>query len=191
MKAIIIGLTFVLFAKNTLAQTALLSLDEHNKYIYYRVVDVPGIPADTLNTRGARFLKNVFPKIKFKEKAGMISGDGKFMTFSGVSVLKHEDGEMAYQLNAEFKDNKYRYWLTGFTFTPYQRDRYGNFVPQQGIAIPLESALAKLSKKEVDGYHDQAGAFCKQLGDRLEQALIAQAAQKKPEITRKVVTDKW
>jgi hypothetical protein len=191
MKAFIIGLTFVLFTKITIAQTAPLSLDEHNKYIYYRVIDVPGIPADTLNNRGVYFLKNVLPKIKVKEKAGMISGEGKFMTFNGVSVLKHEDGEITYRVNAEFKDNKYRYWLTGFSFTPYQRDRYGNFVPQQGIAILLESGLAKLSKKEVDSYLDQTGAFCKQLGDRLEQALIAQTAQKKPGIAKKVVTDKW
>ena len=89
----------------------------------------------------------------------------------------------------EFKDQKYRYWLTGFVFTPYQRDRYGNYVPQQGIDIPLENALSKFTKKDVDGYLDETGTFCKQFGDRLKLFIIN--APKKEEITKKVVTDKW
>jgi hypothetical protein len=191
MKALITGLTFILFAKMTIAQKELLSIDEHNKYIYYQVVDMPGTTADTLNRRGVYFLEKVVPKIKLKETERTLSGAGKFITFSGVSILKHEDGEITYLTKVEFRDNKYRYWLTDFTFTPYQRDRYGNFVPRQGIAISLETALTKLSKKEVDSYLDQTGVFCKQLGDSLKQALIAQTAQKKVEIIKKVVTDKW
>jgi hypothetical protein len=190
MKTTIIALVCILFAKITFAQQDLLSFDEHNKYIYYQVVEMPGLTADTLHERGLNFLKAFYTKIKLKTTPGEnnISGQGKFLSYGGVSVLKHEKGEIAFQLSIEFKDQKYRYWLTGFIFTPYQRDRYGNFVPQQGIDIPLENILSKFDKKEADDYLNETGAFCKQFGDRLKQFEIN--APKKEEITKKVVTDK-
>jgi hypothetical protein len=191
MKKLIIALVYILFAKAALAQQDLLSFDEHNKYIYYQVVDMPGISADTLHGRGLSFLKTYYPKIKIKAIANEngVSGPGKFLVYGGISVLKHEKGEINFVLNIEFKDQKYRYWLTNFIFTPYQRDRYGNFVPQQGIDIPLENALAKFDKKDVDGYLNETGAYCKQFGDKLKQFVIN--VPKKEEVIKKVVTDKW
>ena len=185
------ALVYVLFAKMAFAQQGLLSFDEHNKYIYYQVADAPGLPQDTLHVRGLSFLKTYYPKSKLKPitEGKIISGENKFLVYGGISVLKHEKGEIAYEFNIEFKDQKYRYWLTNFIFTPYQRDRYGNFVPQLGIDIPLETALTKLDKKDVDGYLDETGAFCKQFGDRLKQFIIS--APKKEETVKKVVTDKW
>jgi hypothetical protein len=191
MKIIIASLTCLLFVKVSFAQKDLLSFDEHNKYIYYQVVDEPGLPADSLHSRTFYFLKSAYPKIKLKQTATAISGENRFVVFGGVSILKHEKGEIACQVNVEFKDQKYRVWLTGFTFTPYQRDRYGNFVPEQGIDIPLETATSKLEKKDVDSYLDETGAFCKQLGDRLKIYLMQAPALKKEETTKKVVTDKW
>jgi hypothetical protein len=191
MKTIIIALVYVMVAKVAFAQQDLLSFDEHNKYIYYQVVDMPGMSADSLHSRGLNLLKTSYPNIKLKPTYSInnITGQGKFLTYGGVSVLKHEKGEIAYQLNVEFKDQKYRYWLTGFVFTPYQRDRYGNFVPQQGIEVPLENAISKFDKKDVDAYLNETGAFCKQFGDKLKQFIIN--TPKKEEITKKVVTDKW
>ncbi len=191
MKTILLALVCLLFAKITSAQQGLLSFDEHNKYIYYQVAEAPGLPQDTLHVRGSSFLKTYYPKSKLKPLAEgkMISGENKFLVYGGISVLKHEKGEIVYEFNIEFKDQKYRFWLTNFIFTPYQRDRYGNFVPQQGIDIPLETALTKLDKKDVDGYLDETGAFCKQFGDRLKQFIIS--APKKEETIKKVVTDKW
>jgi hypothetical protein len=191
MKKIIIALVYILFAKVAFAQQDLLSFDEHNKYIYYQVVDMPGMSADSLHARGLSFLKTAYPAIKLKSTANAnnITGQGKFLTYGGISVLKHEKGEMGYQLNIEFKDQKYRYWLTGFVFTPYQRDRYGNFVPQQGIEVPLEDAASKFDKKDVDGYRDETGSFCKQFGDKLK--LFKVNMPKKEESIKKVVTDKW
>lgn len=191
MKTILIALIYILFAKIAFAQQGLLSFDEHNKYIYYQVADAPGMQQDTLHARGLSFLKSYYPKSKLKPLAEgkIINGENKFLVYGGVSVLKHEKGEIAYEFNIEFKDQKYRFWLTSFVFTPYQRDRYGNFVPQQGIDIPLENALTKLDKKEVDSYLDETGAFCKQFGDRLKQFIIS--APKKEEAVKKVVTDKW
>jgi hypothetical protein len=190
MKKIMLALVFVLFAKITIAQKELLSLDEHNKYIYYQVVDMPRLTADTLNNRALYFFKKEYPKNKTEATAEKVTGEGKFITYDGLSVLKHESGEITYQVTIECKNDKYRYWLTTFTFTPYQRDRYGSFVPQRGINIPFENASSKLDKKAVNSTLDQTGIFCKQLGDKLKLAM-ATSAPKKEESIKKVVTDKW
>jgi len=192
MKTLLIGSLFILFAKMSFAQQDLLSFDEHNKYIYYQVVNLPGIAADTLRERGVYFLKTAYPKVSVKPVGtDGLTGEGKFITYGGVSVMKHEKGEIAYLVNIEFKDQKYRFWLTNFVFTPYQRDRYGNFVSQLGVEIPLETASARLEKKELESYLDETGTFCKQFGDKLKSYMLKVPAQKKEETVKKVVTDKW
>jgi hypothetical protein len=192
MKYLIPAFLFILIAKTTVAQQDLLSFDEHNKYIYYQVDSIPGLSADSLTQRGLKFVKTNNLKIIVKpDNSGKIRGIGKFLVYGGISVTKHEKGEINYQVNMEFKDQKYRFWLTDFVFTPYQRDRYGNFVPQQGIDIPLEQAEAKLNKKDAEGYLDEAGAFCKQFGERLKTYLAKRAQPKKDEHRKKVVTDNW
>lgn len=153
---------------------------------------MPALPADTLHERGGYFLKTAYSKTVVKWAGGeSLKGEGKFLTYGGVSVMRHEKGEVAYELNIECKDQKYRFWLTNFVFTPYQRDRYGNFVPQQGVDIPLETASSRLEKKELDSYLDETGAFCKQWGDKLKSFMLKAPAKKKEEAVKKVVTDKW
>jgi len=153
---------------------------------------MPGVPTDSLHLRGEYFLKTVYPKTVVKlVGVDALEGDGKFITYGGFSVTRHEQGEVTYQINIEFKDQKYRFWLTDFVFTPYQRDRYGNFVPQQGVDIPLETAISKLDKKDLAAYLDETGAFCKQCGDKLKLYMLKVPVQKKEETTKKVVTDKW
>ena len=153
---------------------------------------MPGIPADSLHDRGLHFLKTSYPKTAIKTADGAgVTGEGKFITYGGVSVMRHEKGEIVYQLNIGFKDQKYRYWLTGFVFTPYQRDRYGNFVPQTGVDIPLEEITDKLDKKEAEAYLDEAGAFCKQWSEKLKSYMTRTEEAKKELAAKKVVTDKW
>ncbi len=164
-------------------------MDEHNKYIYYQVVDMPHTPLDSLKANAAEFVRTEYPKIKTKESEGSTSIADKFLTYA--AFVKHETGEIDYNITIECKDHKYRYWLTDFVFTPYQKDRYGNFVPQQGISIPLENVYVKFDKKEATGYLDQTGAFSKKLGEKLKLYMTNAPAPKKAEIVKKVVTDKW
>lgn len=193
MKTLLIAMAVLLFAKAIYAQKELLSFDENNKYIYYQVADLPALPKDTLLARAFHFLKSAYPKIKLNHigDPNMLNGRGKFLVYGGAGFLKHEHGEISYLLNIECKDQKYRYWLTGFVFTPYERDRYGNFAPEPGKEIPLESVLKKLDKKEAGSYLDEAGTFCKQLGDKLKLEMTRAFTPKKAEGTKKVVTDKW
>ena len=130
-----------------------------------------------------------------KEKSLQLSSAGvsvkdKFLTYT--SLVKHENGEMTYALNIECKDGKYRYWITDFVFTPYEKNRYGMFTAVNGVTIPLEKASDKLVKKDVEGYFEQTGAFCKQLGDKLKKYMVEGKAQPKVDkLVKKIVTDKW
>jgi hypothetical protein len=191
MKKIAVLVISLMVAGMANAQKSLLSLDEHNKYIYYQVVDLPGISADSLYKNAEYFIKSVYPKTKSAKSSNSINIKDKFLTYT--SFVKHENGEMAYTLNIECKDAKYRYWLTDFVFTPYERNRYGVYVPVSGIEIPLESAESKVIKKDLDGYFDQTGAFCKQLGEKLKKEMTEGHTTKKPDQqpVKKIVTDKW
>jgi hypothetical protein len=192
MKRFFLFLTCLIAAKAASAQKGLLSLDEHNKYIYYQVVDRPGVSADSLQKSVVYFVKDMYPK----NKSAQMTQNGasikdKFLTYT--SLVKHENGEMAYSFTIECKEGKYRYWLTDFVFTPYEKNRYGVFAPVSGIEIPIENASAKLTQKDVDGYFDQTGAFCKQLGEKLKKYMAEDHLVKKPDQqpVKKIVTDKW
>jgi hypothetical protein len=193
MKRFFLFLTCLIAARVANAQKSLLSLDEHNKYIYYQVVDIPGTSVDSLDKNALSFFRDFFPKIKPKHSDnGAINIGDKFLTYT--SLVKHENGEMAYSLTIECKEGKYRYWLTDFIFTPYEKNRYGVFVPVSGIELPIENASSKLNQKDVDGYFDQTGAFCKQLGEKLKKYMAENHSVKKPDQqqpVKKIVTDKW
>ncbi len=195
MKALFLVLSALLIAKVSFCQRDLLVLDEHDKYIYYQVVDMPKQAADTLHHKTVSFLEDNYPKIRIlTNNLGKITCAGKLISYGGgISILKHEKGEIDYTINIEFKDQKYRYWITDFFFKPYGRNRYGNFVPKQGIEIPLETGERRLDKKELDNYLDEAGEFCTRFGEDMKQYLINNSisAPKKVLATKKIVTDKW
>jgi hypothetical protein len=191
MKNIILLIAGLVISGIASAQKSVLSVDENNKYIYYQVVDMPGFSADSLHRNAVLFMKELYPKAKSGQltKTGASVKD-KFLTYT--SLIKHESGEMAYALSIECKDGKYRYWLTDFVFTPYEKDRYGVFVPVNGIEIPIEKASSKVAKKDLDDYFDQTEAFCKQIGDKLKKYMAEGRHQpKEDKPVKKIVTDKW
>src|SRR5258708_5347720 len=98
MKKTVIVLIFVLAGKVAFGQQNLLSFDEHNKYIYYQVVNMPGISADSLHERGSFFFKTAYPKTVVKTTGtDALQGEGKFITYGGFSVTRHEQEEINYQ----------------------------------------------------------------------------------------------
>lgn len=175
------------------AQKSFLALDEHHQYIYYQVVGLPGAYTDSLHAKALEFIRQVFPQGKVVQTDSSAAVNGKFTTYSVLAFAKHENGEVRFVLNIECKDNKYRYWFTDFEFIPYEKNRYGVFVPVNGIDLPLEKLNDKLDKKEADGCLDQTGTYCKQTGERFKQFMAEDHASKKVSAptAKKVVTDKW
>ena len=193
MKKIFIVLMCVLFARSASAQKDLLAFNEQNKYMYYQVVEQSGTIVDTLKDRALYFLKKAYPKntISKGETSGNYTGTGKFLIVSGLAVAKHIDGEISYTYYIECKDQKYRYWLTDFVFTPYKVDRYGNSVPQVGIDVPMESGASKLDKKQFENYLDQIGTYGKLFGTTLKQYMLKPAALPKEEKKKVISTKDW
>jgi len=194
MKKLFVALLCLFAVKSARAQKDLLSFDEHNKYIYYQVVEQPGLITDTFQNRALYFLKINYPKNKIdkSESPAVITGTGKLLMLSGLSVAKHIDGEINYTFNIEYKDQKYRYWLTNFIFTPYKIDRYGNSVPEPGVDIPLEDGASKLEKAQAGSYLDQTGKYSKTFGEKLkEYMLMISAAPVKVDKKKVISTKDW
>jgi hypothetical protein len=195
MKRFLLPVICLLLMHAANAQKSLLALDEHNKYIYYQVADQPGATADSLGKKAIVFIKENYPKSQLKAAGDTsIIVKDKFLTYSVLAFAKHESGDIKFTLTIECKNGKYRYWLTDFVFTPYVKNRYGVFAPENSSEIPIEKASSRIDQKELDGYFDQTGAFCKQLGDQLKLYLLQDhTTTTKPaqQPVKKVVTDKW
>lgn len=191
MKRFLFVAACLLMAAFADAQKPALGLNEHNVYIYYEVVNTPGITVDSLKKNAAGFMNAAYGKNgskKITDTAASVKD--KFLTYT--AFIKHESGEMDFVLNIECKDGRYRYWITDFIFTPYARNRYGVYVAEDGVYIPLETAKSKLDKKDVDGYIDQTNAYCTQLSNKLKQFMATGHVPKKAApMPGKVVTDKW
>jgi len=193
MKKILILLVCVLFTKIVSAQKELLSFNEQNKYTYFQVITQAGSPVDTLQLRALYFLKKNYPKDKIKQAdtAAAFTGTDKFLVYDGISLTRHESGEIHYTYNIACKDQKYKYWLTDFVFTPYKMDRYSNYVPETAIDIPLEEGLSKLEKKQLENYLDQTGIFCKNFGIKLKQYMLNISALPKEGNKKTISTKDW
>ncbi|MBB5636289.1 hypothetical protein HDF26_003254 [Pedobacter cryoconitis] len=139
-----------------------LKKDEKGKYIYYEIVNEITAPADSLVDRAHAFfkLKKMSPLTADTIPAGLndqLMRSGKFIISRTAFVLSHPSGEILYNLVFETRGSKYRFWLTDFQFIPYQRDRYGNFVPSTTKGIPLEKSPGKLNAGEWSDYVSDAG----------------------------------
>ena len=183
------------FVQMAMAQKDSLALNEHDKYIYYRIVNLNKDDADMLMTRALDFFDMPGNRANFKittknANAHMIDGTGFFTVSAVTSLAKHDDGKITFKLRVEIKGQKYRYWLTDFVFTPYYKDRYNNLVPQPGIEIPMENIAKKVDNKDAAHYQDECGAFAVKFSTRLKKQM--ENAPVKTDNSKKVIViDKW
>lgn len=158
-----------------------LPLDDRGKYIYYEVVIRKGITKEELiELAKAYFKSNSAPKVNFLEKDSLYTGKGKFIINKTAFVLTRPSGEVRYQLYLDFKEGKYRFWLTDFSFIPYQRDRYGNFVPATSIGLPLEQKPGKLNAAEWTAYLKATTKEAEEFAAHLKQGMLADTPIIKP-----------
>lgn len=168
-----------------------MPLDERGKYIHYEVVEAKQIPADSLRSRAAAFLK--MKKLSaVKITAGQVSANGKFLISKTAFVLTRPSGEATYNFVFEIKEGKYRFWLSDFVFIPYKRDRYANFVPSTNKGTPLENDPGKLSGTEWDSYISATTAQSNLFATSFKEFL---ASEKKiivqPKVKASVSTKNW
>ena len=196
MKKLIILSLFALFAVPVFAQKDSLAFDENNKYIYYQVVEQPGIVADSLFNRAEYFFSKAYTQpalnlnsVDKSEKT--LNGSGGFLVSKKTLVTSHEDGLVAFKMHIGVKDGKYRYWLTDFVFNPYQRNRYNNYESIPGIYIPLEKSEGKIDKKDLAAYLDGVLLSSRKIGAKLKEFMLKKPPVKKEPAVKKISTKDW
>jgi hypothetical protein len=173
------------------AQKELMSLNEQNKYTYFKVgASIPEVNTEAL----AGYLKKNVPGIQTTEtiKSTMVSGKGGLLVYKQGLITGQEEGRIDYQFSVDFKESKYRLIVTNFTFIPYQRNRYGVFAPVDNISIYLESSSGKISAKQLNSYLDKLGIYGKKMDKSLNDFLFSKAASTpNPAGLKKVDTKSW
>jgi len=196
MKRLTFILAFVLFAGAVFAQKDSLAFDENNKYIYYQVVQQPGLAADTLFNRALYFFKTAYPKAALKLDAAdkdksTLTGSGSFLVSKKSLLTSHEDGSVTFTMRVDIKDGKYRYWLTDFVFNPYQRNRYNTYEAIPGIYIPLEKSEGKIEKKDLTAYLNGVLTSSRKTGEKLKEYMLKVSSLKKDIGVKKISTKDW
>jgi hypothetical protein len=196
MKKLAVLIFCLLMSRVVMAQRDSLAFDDRGKYIYYKVL-ADKHTADDIYKKSLAFFEVLSKDKSFKlttrdAKNTAITGAGTILVYK-PSLTKHADGQVAYTLKMEIKDNKYRYWLTDFIYTPYFRDRYNSYVPDKGRNVPLEKSAKLIEEKDLNKFLDQAATYAIHLGEQIKKQIAADGvALKKDTTTKKVIhINKW
>jgi hypothetical protein len=174
----------VLSSAQTAKIPAALAKDERERYIYYELVEKSAIPVDSLVSRAGKFLG--FKKLdSIKAQNGALHAAGKMVLNKTAFVLTHPSAEVGYSFTLEYKDDKYRFWLTDFIIIPYKRDRYSNFVPATVKGTPLENNPGKLNAAEWASYVDAVAKQAAFFAEELKNCLTAVQKNKPPKVLQK------
>lgn len=151
-----------------------MSTDDRGKLIYYEVVVAKDIAKDSLTMRASDFLNRSakFMTIRSIDTDTLMHATGKMIINKTALVLSRPSGDVHYNFYVETREGKYRFWMTDFKFVPYQRNRYGNFVPTTSKGIPLEHQPGKLNSAEWAGYVKAVTREANVLSTRFKQSMV-------------------
>jgi len=168
-----------------------LPVDEQGKFIYYEVVNSVAAK-DLLKQRAVSYARKQNKDLKFKAIQGdtALLATGKLVINKTLLVMSHPSGEVLYKFQVEIKEGKYRFWLTDFIFIPYQRDRYGNFVPSTSVGTPLEKDPGKLNAAQWKEYQSQTAKYAQQFAVDFKKYMASEAPNK-PAKEKTVVKKEW
>lgn len=173
------------------AQKDSLSLNEQNKYTYFKVgTSLPDINAESL----ADYLKKNMTGLQSASVTpnNSVSAKGGMLVYKKGLITGQEEGRIDYSLTVDFKENKYRLIMSDFTFVPYQRNRYGVFAQVDGVSIPLEKSDVRITAKQLAAYQDKLGALGIKTNKMISDFTNKKASVKAPkEALKKVDTQKW
>lgn len=185
---LLLGLSMRLSAQ----EIAQLPKDETGKYTYYEVVSTT-VSQDTLNARIQSFIQKQKKELKPAAVASVkgLVANGKLVIRKSMAMLSHPSGEIAYRLYFEANHGKYRFWVSDFEFFPYQKDRYGNFVPSTTVGIPLETETKKWNADQWEEYRLQTSKYATEFAARLKDHLINKTVQVPQPPEKKVISKIW
>jgi hypothetical protein len=176
------------------AQDKILPMDESGKYTFLEVAELKAVSKSMMAANARRFFK-INPKslkLTAGEKDTVFLGKGKMIVQKGVAGIGHPSAEVNYAISLALREGKYRLIMTDFVVTPYERDRYGNFVPVT-VSTALEKSPGKLGRAEWEA--DMAFIFTEsgKIADKLRTTMSNTLAEPKTEQKKPatVSTTKW
>lgn len=175
------------------AQQKQFSKDDNGKFIYYQVVDSQLLNKDTLLQRVKSFVNVVYKKSMAQQTVtdSSVLAKGTMVIDKTILVAGHPSGEVSYNFVFEARQGKYRFWLTDMLFIPYQRDRYGNFVPATTIGVPLERTPGKLGAGAWKDILSSAYNKVEEFGDEFKKYLATNKLDKTKKKAETISTKKW
>ena len=180
------------FAINAFAQEKQFPKDENGKFLYYKVVDSQTLSGAVLLDRARAFISENKKAMKINGTADTsISASGKLIIDKTILVAGHPSGELNYNFVFQVKEGKYRYWFTDFEYIPYQRDRYGNFVPKTNVATPLEKPVDKLNAGAWKDVQSAAYTKVAKLSDAFKKHLATDKKAPQTAKDKPISTKKW
>lgn len=169
-------------------------MDEHNKYTFLEITEVNSVQKDIMAANAKRFFKTNSKAIKLEsvEKDTAFFGSGKLILQKGLGSIGHPSGEVNYAIAVELRNGKYRLILNNFVVTPYQRDRYGNFVPTS-VSTALEKSPGKLNRSEWENNMNAIVNESNKIAAKLKVIMSNTQAEPKQEVKQPstVSTTKW
>lgn len=192
MKYFLLSILTAIFF-NVTAQQKQFASDDRGKYIYYEVVDAKSITKDSLMERAEVFINKINAKnIKMDSKTDTsILAKGKMIIDKTLLVASHPSGEVSYNFTVEVRNGKYRFWLTDFSFIPYQRDRYGNYVATTPIGTALEQTPGKLNAGAWKDILNSAYAKTAKFGEDFKKVMETSLKEKAKKKAEPISTKNW
>lgn len=183
-----------LFATQIAAQTASLPVDERGVHTFLEISSLSAAEKQTMPANVKRFFKSNAKALKLRSSKGdtAFTGTGKMILTKSTAGIGHPTAEVNYNILVELRENKYRLILTDYIVTPYERDRYANFVPST-IKYRLEDKPGKLNQGEWEGNMKYIITESSKLSEKLKTAMNTAGAIAKPEAEKPaaVSTTKW
>ena len=176
------------------AQDKILPMDESGKYTFLEVAELKAVTKTIMAANVRRFFKANHKSLKLNagEKDTVFLGKGKMIVQKGLGGIGHPSAEVNYNISVALREGKYRLIMTDFMVTPYQRDRYGNFVPVT-VSTALEKSPGKLGRAEWEANMAFVFTESRKIADRLKAMMSNTLAEPKTEQKKPatVSTTKW
>lgn len=194
MKQLPVILILMMLSFGSFAQDKILPTDESGKYTFLEVAELKAVPKSVMAANARRFFKTNSKSLKLsaEEKDTLFLGKGKMIVQKGVAGIGHPSAEVNYAISIALREGKYRLIMTDFVVTPYERDRYGNFVPVT-VSTALEKSPGKLGRTEWEANMAFVFTESRKIADRLKIMMSNTLAEPKTEQKKPatVSTTKW
>jgi len=191
---LLLTLFLALFGLTSFSQEKVLPMDESGKYTFLEVTELKLVSRSMMAANAKRFFKANSKSVKLSsnEQDTAFFGKGKIIVFKGSAGIGHPSAEVNYGISISLREGKYRLILTDFVVTPYERDRYGNFVPVS-VSVPLERSPDKLGRAEWDRNMAFIFTESRKIADKLKATMVNTLAEPKQETKKpaSVSTKEW